>query len=540
MTYNPIAISALAADVVSFESAVPTNTIWVSNSGSDSNPGGETSPFKTIQAAVKAAKPGTAIMVKEGTYTENVDLLGRSGTADKPIWIVSADGPGAANIVAASASKPVMFGYGISNVVIKGFELIGGTEGIKLTQSGNTLTKLVNSVVIEDNIVHGQSNDGIKTAQTLNTAIVGNTVYDIKTQEGIDNVYMRNGVVANNEVYDVRGLSGIVVKAGSSNVKILNNYLHQVPDGILVGGFSTDQGTIFPAGLKYEAKNLLVQGNMVVDASKHALNAYGAVDSLIMQNSLANVSKVSVINASTDNLGYVSTGLQLVDNIVSKSYWLTAKAGAVAISSGNGMTGNFDQSNLGPDAVKYYIPVDTSVHDWQDSAAYSRVFKGGAAADNLVGSSGNDYVDGGSGIDRMEGGNGDDMYVVGSKYDVVIEKPGEGRDTVFLWDTKYTLPENVENLVIKTSAGATITDNGLDNVLTAGAGKDTFIFTANHGHDLVKGFQVGQDRLMLDASVKPADLKVAQTTDGDIVIQHGGQSITLLGIDPHSDLSTFF
>ena len=121
-----------------------------------------------------------------------------------------------------------MFGYGISNVVIKGFELIGGTEGIKLTQSGNNLTKLVNSVVIEDNIVHGQSNDGIKDrANAQYGRSSANTVFDIKTQEGIDNVYMRNGVVAKHtRVYDVRGLSGIVVKAGSSNVKILNNYLH--------------------------------------------------------------------------------------------------------------------------------------------------------------------------------------------------------------------------------------------------------------------------------------------------------------------------
>ena len=376
MTYNPIAMSALAADVVSFENAIPTTTIWVSPTGSDSNSGGESSPFKTIQAAVKMAKPGTAIMVKEGTYTENVDLIGRSGTVDKPIWIVSADGKGAANIVAASADKPVLLGYGVSNLVIKGFELVGGTEGIKLTQSGTNLTKLVNSVVIEDNIVHGQSIDGIKTAQTVNTAIVGNTVYDIKTQEGIDNVYMRNGVVANNEVYDVRGLSGIVVKAGSSNVKILNNYLHEVPDGILVGGFSSGQGSVFPAGLTYEAKNLLVQGNMVVDATKHALNAYGAVDSLIMENSLANVSKVSVINVATDNLGYVSKGIQLVDNIVSKSYWLTAAPNSVSVSTGNGLTGEFDQSHLGPSAVKSYIPVDTSVHDWQDSGAYSKSLQG--------------------------------------------------------------------------------------------------------------------------------------------------------------------
>jgi Ca2+-binding RTX toxin-like protein len=539
MTYNPIAISALAADVVTFENAVPTNIIWVSNSGNDRNSGDESSPYKTIQAAVKAAKPGTAVMVKEGTYKENVNLLGKSGTADKPVWIVSADGPGAANIVAANSSKPVILGYGVSNLVIKGFELTGGTEGIKLTQSGTNLTKLVNSVVIENNIVHGQSIDGIKTAQTLNTAIVGNTVYDIKQQEGIDNVYMRNGVIANNEIYDIRGLSGIVVKAGSSNVKILNNYLHGVPDGILVGGFSSDQGSVFPAGVRYEAKNVLVQGNMVVDAWKHALNAYGAVDSLILNNSLANVSKVSVINATTDNLGYVSKGLQFVDNILSKNYW-TTKDGSVSVFSGNGLTGDFDHSQLGPSAVKGYIPIDKSVHDWQDSAAYGRVFKGGAGADHLVGSSGNDYIDGGSGIDRMEGGKGDDIYVVGSRLDMVIEKPGEGRDTVFLWDTKYTLPDNVENLVIKTVAGATVTDNGLDNVVTGGAGKDTFVFAASHGHDLIKGFQIGQDHIVLDSSVKLADLKVAQTTGGDLVIQHGSQSITLLGVDPHSDLSSVF
>lgn len=540
MTYNPFAMSALAADVVSFENAIPTTKIWVSPTGSDSNSGGESSPFKTIQAAVKAAVPGTAIMVKEGTYIENVDLMGRSGMVDKPIWIVSADGRGAANIVSASADKPVILGYGISNMVIKGLELIGGTEGIKLTQSGNTLTKFVNSVVIEDNIVHGQTIDGIKTAQSINTAIVGNTVYDVKNEEGIDNVYMRNGVIANNEVYNVFGLSGIVVKAGSSNVKILDNYLHQVPDGILVGGFSSGQGSIFPNGITYEAKNVLVEGNMVIDATKHALNAYGALDSVITENWLANVSKVSVINVGTDNLGYVSSGVQLVDNIVSKTYWLTFAANSVSVSSGNGLTGEFDQSHLGPAAVQSYIPVDISIHDWQDSGGALKTFKGGTGADYIVGTTGNDYIDGGAGVDKMEGGKGDDTYVVSSKMDLVLEKLGEGHDTVLLWDTTYVLSANLENLVIKTGAGATVTDNGLDNILTGGAGKDTFAFTASHGHDLIRGFQVGQDHIVLDTSVKLTDLKVAQTAAGDMVIQHGTGSITLLGIDPHSDLMGFF
>jgi Ca2+-binding RTX toxin-like protein len=111
---------------------------------------------------------------------------------------------------------------------------------------------------------------------------------------------------------------------------------------------------------------------------------------------------------------------------------------------------------------------------------------------------------------------------------------------VLLWDITYVLPANVENLVIKTGAGATVTDNGLDNILTGGAGSDTFVFTASHGHDLIRGFQIGQDHIKLDASVILADLKVAQTPAGDLVMQHGTQSITLLGVDPHSDVTGFF
>ena len=205
-------------------------------------------------------------MVKAGTYAENVKMT-KSGTTDKPIWLVSADGEGAATIKAANSGLAVVYGYGQDNFVVKGFQLSGGTEGIKFTQGGTNLTNMANNIVIEENHVYGQKYDGIKTAQTVNIAITGNTVHNVATQEGVDNVYMRNGVIANNEVYDVRGLSGIVVKAGSQNIKILNNYVHGVPDGILVGGFSDRPGSIFPVGLKYQAKGVTVQDNKV-SASK--------------------------------------------------------------------------------------------------------------------------------------------------------------------------------------------------------------------------------------------------------------------------------
>src|SRR3954469_11603009 len=133
MVYVPLGISTLAAIVVPYENAKPSVIKWVSPTGSNAGTGSSSSPYKTIQAAVNAASPGTAIMVKAGTYTENVKI-GKSGTVDKPIWLVSADGEGSATIKALNTGMPVVYGYGTDNVVVKGFQLSGGTEGIKFTQ----------------------------------------------------------------------------------------------------------------------------------------------------------------------------------------------------------------------------------------------------------------------------------------------------------------------------------------------------------------------------------------------------------------------
>ncbi|UEM24597.1 right-handed parallel beta-helix repeat-containing protein (plasmid) [Skermanella mucosa] len=552
MPYSATSISTAAASVVPYETAKPTAFLWVSPGGSDAGTGTASSPFRTIQAAVSKAKPGTAVMVKEGVYAENVKI-GVSGTADKPIWIVSADGQGKADIKAANPGLPAIYGYGPDNIVIKGFELIGGTEGVKITQGGTSLTDFANNIVIEQNIVHGQTTDGIKTAQTVNSAVTGNTVYGIRGEEGIDDVYMRNGIIAHNKVYDVVGLSGIVAKAGSENVKILNNHLYQVPDGILVGGFAGNQGSTWPGTLRYEAKGFTVSGNKVDTASKHAVNAYGAIDSVIKGNYLASSGPGSVVNVGTDNLGYASKNVQLIDNIVSKSSWLSAKSGAVSVNTGNKVGGTFDGSKAGPDGLVMYgastaqpapvppaLPIDSRTFDWKAGAAATGTVTGTAAADKLTGTSGHDRIDGRSGADTMAGLAGDDHYVIGSRLDVVVEKAGEGRDTAQVYATGYTLAANVENLVISASAGSVVVDNGLDNMLTGGAGADTFTFVANHGNDLVVGFKPGMDHIKLDASVSPSDLKVAQTPAGDMVLQQGTQSITLLGVDPDTPLARLF
>ncbi|VUZ26587.1 Uncharacterised protein, partial [uncultured Comamonas sp.] len=75
------------------------------------------------------------------------------------------------------------------------------------------------------------------------------------------------------------------------------------------------------------------------------------------------------------------------------------------------------------------------------NSGHNRLY-GGAGNDTLLGGAGNDLLNGGTGADRMEGGTGNDSYVVDDAGDVVVERAGEGVDTVEA-SISYTLGDNV-------------------------------------------------------------------------------------------------
>ncbi|WP_081739562.1 calcium-binding protein [Methylobacterium sp. 10] len=118
---------------------------------------------------------------------------------------------------------------------------------------------------------------------------------------------------------------------------------------------------------------------------------------------------------------------------------------------------------------------------------------GGDGDDTLRGGIGSDTLDGGAGNDTMIGGRGDDTYIVDSPGDTVVEAPGQGDDTVRSSVT-YTLPDNVENLILTGTGSIDGTGNALDNSiigndgdnrLDGGAGNDRL--TARGGDDVLIG-----------------------------------------------------
>lgn len=118
---------------------------------------------------------------------------------------------------------------------------------------------------------------------------------------------------------------------------------------------------------------------------------------------------------------------------------------------------------------------------------------GQAGNDTLNGGSGDDTLTGWSGADTMIGGLGNDTYFVENTGDIVTENLNAGTDTASTRLT-YTLPNNVENLILTGTTAVNGTGNALANVITGNnavnqlngqAGNDTL--NGGAGNDILDG-----------------------------------------------------
>lgn len=114
--------------------------------------------------------------------------------------------------------------------------------------------------------------------------------------------------------------------------------------------------------------------------------------------------------------------------------------------------------------------------------------------DNLIGTAGDDTIDGLGRADTLTGGDGDDIYAVDNTRDVVVETPDHGRDRI---DTRvsYTLPANVEAIVLVGAASLRATGNELNNDLTGNSGANRL--DGAGGADRMAG-GAGNDVYMVD------------------------------------------
>ena len=138
-----------------------------------------------------------------------------------------------------------------------------------------------------------------------------------------------------------------------------------------------------------------------------------------------------------------------------------------------------------------YIIVNTTTSD-----NTPELLTGSAVVDVMLGNGGNDTMDGAGGPDTMRGGAGNDAYYVDDGGDVVDEQAAgsDGYDTVHSW-INYTLPDNVEALVLLGGSPLSGTGNVLNNYLQGNSANNWL--DGSFGADLMRGF-AGNDSYVVD------------------------------------------
>jgi Ca2+-binding RTX toxin-like protein len=164
------------------------------------------------------------------------------------------------------------------------------------------------------------------------------------------------------------------------------------------------------------------------------------------------------------------------------------------------------------------------------------VIDGGDGNDNISGLGGNDVLTGSDGDDTVLAGDGNDTIIAGSGAGNDHYDGGAGNDTIVYSSTTQGVTVdlaqgtgsgievdsdtivNVEN-VVGGDGDDTITGNEADNILSGGAGSDTYILSLNDSRDTVIDSSDGTDinRIILQGT----------TADEDILFEQQGNDLLL-------------
>lgn len=267
--------------------------LYVSPSGSDSNTGSISKPFRTIAKAASVAKPSTTVHVAAGTYG-NVSTS-KSGNATGRLRFVSDTKWGAK--IAGTGTEAHWNNRG-NYVDIVGFD-ISGSGRLGIVNYGS-------HTAIEGNHVHnlkisggctGSGGAGIVDANYTATDadIIGNVVHDIGTTgacNGVQGIYHSNlrGHIYNNIVYRVSAW-GIHLWHAANNVLIANNTVFNNGSKSMGGGIEVGSGDS-PGGIVLS--NTVIANNIV----------YNNPGASITQYCYSGVNCIGSGNATENNLIY--------------------------------------------------------------------------------------------------------------------------------------------------------------------------------------------------------------------------------------------
>jgi len=248
-------------------------SFYVSTAGSDSNPGTQAAPWRTVQHAADTARAGSIVNVRGGIYEELVTISVSGNANDGFITFRSYPGETAvldAGHFAPAGRQGILTIHNRSYVRIEGFEIRNfhtaehdlAPLGIDVSGSGSHIELLKNNVHHIQQTFPGRDKPG-SGGNGFGIAVYGT---DAKTP-------ITDLVIDGNEVHHLKTGSSesLVVNGNVTNFRITHNVVHDNNNiGIDVIGFERTA----PDPAVDQARDGVVSGNLVYNITSKGNPAY--------------------------------------------------------------------------------------------------------------------------------------------------------------------------------------------------------------------------------------------------------------------------
>jgi trimeric autotransporter adhesin len=340
--------------------------------------------------------------------------------------------------------------------------VLTGTASLKGTGNGGNDLLVSNSGV--DTLVGGSGSD---------TFVIGNTADVI-----LDTVATASNVIISSVNYTLPTDINVLTLSGTGALSATGNAASDIitansgNDTLIAGGGPTT--LIGGAGNDTFVVNS--SSDVVQDSFVNSMNV---LQSSVNYSLAASVSDL-VLTGTAGLTGVANNGN---DTLVSNSGMDTLVGGSGSdlfiINNSADVILNATSSDTIESSVNYTLP--SSVNTLIQIGSANITATGNGNSDSITAGSGNDtLVDGsGSGGVTLIGGAGNDTFVINNANDVLVDSSTTSVNTIQS-SVSYTLPTNVDTLILTGTASLTATGNGdTTNVLTANVGNDLLVGTAS-------------------------------------------------------------
>jgi parallel beta-helix repeat protein len=394
------------------------NVYYVSPSGSDSNTGSSTLPFKTVQKAVTAAQAGDTVFIHEGVYGESVTIPNSGSETNGYITIQNFPGERAVldgtNLTVPSTNTGMIYIQDKNYIVIKGLEVRNYRTTVKsYTPVGIRVNGTCKHIRILNNHIHHIEHNGTTKSGTDAHGICA------RGTSAVDSLY--DIIIDGNELDSLKlGSSESLVCTGNvKNFRITNNIVHdnnnigidaigywgvapvndRAVGGVISGNlvYNIDSYNNVAYGTTRAASGIYVDGakNVIIERNKvHNCNigiqvaseiAGGTADSIIVRNNFVYANHVSglAIGGYDDNRG-TTQNCKFINNTFFNNNTITTstygemmlqckiKGNVIANNIFYGFTGKYlfvnywsSDSAMVIDHNLYYTPFGAGASSWE-------------------------------------------------------------------------------------------------------------------------------------------------------------------------------